>query len=302
MSDVVEVQQISMKWRALIKLMRPHQWIKNGFVLIGVLFGHEWYGPKLFAALTLFCAFCAAASTVYVFNDLLDVESDRAHPQKRNRPIASGRVSSFEAMVLIVVLGTVALVAAGSVGTAAIGLLGAYLVLNGFYSVWLKHIAILDVFCIAAGFMLRILAGTLGLGLDVSNWLLMCGMMVTLFLGFTKRRAELILHEEKEGQAGATRKVLENYFSAQLDQYIGICATGTALSYGLYTVSPETIALHGTPNLIFTVPFLLYGLFRYLYLLYGTGQGSDTARDLLLDRHLLVTVLLWVLCTAWILH
>lgn len=281
--------------------MRPHQWIKNGFVLIGVLFGHRWHGPELVSALVVFAAFCAAASMVYVLNDLMDVEADRAHPTKRNRPIASGRVSQAQALALVVTLGVLSLALASHVSVAVCGLVLSYLALNGLYSAKLKHVAILDVFCIAAGFMLRILAGTFGLGLGVSNWLLMCGMMVTLFLGFTKRRAELLMLEAQSGAPGSTRKVLENYHAAQLDQYIGICATGTALSYGLYTVSPETIALHGTPNLIYTVPFLLYGLFRYLYLLYGAGQGSDTARDLLLDRHLLVTVLLWVVCTAWIL-
>nr|WP_315592645.1 decaprenyl-phosphate phosphoribosyltransferase [uncultured Cupriavidus sp.] len=289
------------KLRGYAKLLRPHQWIKNGFVLIGVLFGHQLHGPKLISALILLVAFCATASAVYTLNDLLDVESDRLHPKKRSRPIASGVIGRSEAFLIFTCLAGAGLGLSGYVGWTAMAMVAAYLTLNGFYSVWLKHIAILDVFCIAAGFMLRILAGTLGIGLNVSNWLLMCSMMVTLFLGFTKRRAELLMHEESNELAGTTRRVLKNYVAAQLDQYIGICATGTALSYGLYTVSPETIQLHGTPNLIYTVPFLLYGLFRYLYLLYGAGQGSDTARDLLVDRHLLVTVLLWAFSTAWIL-
>jgi 4-hydroxybenzoate polyprenyltransferase len=282
--------------------LRPHHWIKNGFVLIGVLFGHQWSGPVLHAALLTFVAFCAAASAVYVLNDLLDVEADRHHPQKRLRPIASGRMSRHEAMVWIAMLAIAGFGLAWLASPLVALLLGAYVLLNIVYSAWLKHMPILDVFAIATGFMLRILAGTLGLGLNVSSWLLLCGMMVTLFLGFTKRRAELLMLAGSKDSNPVTRRVLENYTPAQLDQYIGICATGTALSYSLYTMSPETVALHGTSHLIYTVPFILYGMFRYLYLLYGLGQGGDTVKDMMSDSHLIVTVLAWVGCTVWLLR
>jgi 4-hydroxybenzoate polyprenyltransferase len=292
--------------RARLRQMRPHHWVKNGFVLIGVLFGHQWSGPVLHAGLLAFVAFCAGASAVYVLNDLLDAEADRHHPQKHLRPIASGIVSRGEAMVWIAVLSVIGLTLAWLANPLVALILAAYIALNVAYSAWLKHVAIIDVFAIAAGFMLRILAGTLGLGLKVSGWLFLCGMMVTLFLGFTKRRAEQLMLNGRDGAGQPnhtqTRSVLGNYQAAQLDQYIGICATGTALSYSLYTMSPEVIALHGTPYLIYTVPFILYGMFRYLYLLYGLGQGNDTVRDLVSDPHLIVTVLAWVGCTVWLLR
>ncbi|MEJ2059967.1 MAG: decaprenyl-phosphate phosphoribosyltransferase, partial [Gammaproteobacteria bacterium] len=155
----------------------------------------------------------------------------------------------------------------------------------------------LDVFIIAAGFMLRILAGTLGVGIPPSQWLLLTGLMLTLFLGFAKRRAELI---ETGDSDKAQREVLAHYSPPLLDKMIGITATGTIMSYGLYTVSPETVQIQGTANLIYTVPFVMYGIFRYIYLLHGQGRGQDTARDLLRDPHILVTVLLWLVTVVWL--
>ncbi|WP_372611453.1 UbiA prenyltransferase family protein, partial [Halomonas sp.] len=177
-----------------------------------------------------------------------------------------------------------------------------YFVINIFYSWHLKHVVILDVFLIASGFMLRILAGTVGLGIAPSAWLLLCGMMVTLFLGFTKRRAELLMLETTEGaNNGLTRRVLDDYSPEMLEQFISITAACTVIAYGLYTVSPETIALHGSNGLIYTLPFVVYGIFRYLYLLHHLAKGNDTAKDLVQDRHLLVTVAAWVITTLWVL-
>jgi 4-hydroxybenzoate polyprenyltransferase len=276
----------------LIRLLRPHQWVKNGFVLVGPLFGHAWHDPAMLgAAAAAFFAFCLTASAVYVLNDFIDRERDRLHPQKRLRPLASGAVSVRAALALAAVClaGGLALALAG--GGLLASLVGAYVLLNLAYSLGLKHVVVLDVFLIAAGFMLRLLAGTAGIGIAPSHWLLLCGLMLTLFLGFAKRRAELnTLVQESAGH----RRVLEHYTPAMLDQFISVAATATVIAYSLYTVSPETIAAHGTSWLIATVPFVLYGLLRYLFLLHRRGGGGDPAQELLRDPHLLAAFLGWL--------
>jgi 4-hydroxybenzoate polyprenyltransferase len=283
----------------LLRLLRPQQWLKNGFVFVGLLFGHAWHDPvKLAQALAAFAAFCLLASAVYVMNDLADREQDRHHPKKRHRPLASGAVSVTAALMLAAIClfagGTLAVLYAGS----APWIFLVYVLMNLAYSVWLKHVVILDVFIIAAGFMLRILAGTLGLGIAPSHWLLLCGLMLTLFLGFAKRRAELnILLEASAGH----RRVLEHYTEPMLDQFITIAAAGTVISYALYTVSAETVALHGTHALIATVPFVLYGMLRYLWRLHRHGGGGDPAQELLTDPHLALASLGWLALVVFLL-
>ena len=292
---------------SLVKLLRPHQYIKNGFVFLGPVFAHAWEGETLLAATLAFLAFCAMASAVYVLNDILDVEADRRHPTKRHRPLASGAIGIPTARIILSVLVVLALALGLLVSAWVTGLLAGYLVLNIAYSVALKHVVILDVFSIAGGFMLRILAGTLGLGIEPSQWLLLCGLMLTLFLGFAKRRSELEGAAATAGPVpaadpaaespesrGDTRRVLDDYSTALLDQFIAISAACTVIAYGLYTVSPEVIALHGTDELIYTLPFVIYGIFRYLFLLHFRGRGGDTSRDLFTDAHLLVTVVAWL--------
>lgn len=287
----------------LIKLLRPHQYLKNGFVLIGPLFGHQWDSATLVQAGLAFVAFCAMASAVYVLNDLVDVEADRLHPTKCKRPLPSGQVPLGMAKGLLAGLVCVALVLAMLVSVWVTALVSAYFVLNILYSWRLKHVVILDVFIISAGFMLRILAGTVGLGIAPSGWLLLCGLMVTLFLGFSKRRAELLMLENAgiSEDGAVTRRVLDDYSPAMLEQFIGVTAACTILSYGSYTVSPQTVALHGSEQLIYTLPFVVYGIFRYLFLLHHHAKGNDTARDLVTDKHLLVTVAGWVAVTMWVL-
>ena len=284
---------------ALIRLLRPHQWLKNGFVLVGLLFGHAWSDPvKLGQALAAFAAFCLLASAVYVMNDLIDREQDRRHPEKKHRPLAAGTASVAAA----VTLAAVCLVAGGALAVFWAGsapwIFLAYVVLNLAYSYGLKHVVILDVFIIATGFMLRILAGTLGIGIAPSQWLLLCGLMLTLFLGFAKRRAELAaLQDEGAGH----RRVLEHYTEPMLNQFIGITAAGTVISYALYTVSAETVALHGTRALIATVPFVLYGILRYLWKLYSDGGGGDPAQELVRDPHLLAATVGWLAVVLFVL-
>ena len=276
----------------LIKLLRPHQWIKNGFVFVGLLFGHAWHDPATVnMALAAFAAFCLLASSVYVMNDLADREQDRLHPDKRHRPLASGTVSTPAAVMLGLACLGGGLALAFTLAGGAPWIFVAYLLLNAAYSAGLKHVVILDVFLIAAGFMLRLLAGTTGIGIAPSHWLLLCGLLLTLFLGFAKRRAELNALLEK---SGGHRRVLEHYSAPMLDQFLSLTAMGTVVSYGLYTVSAETIAQHGTSMLMATVPFVLYGMLRYLYRLHRHGGGGDPARELFRDGHLLAAFAGWL--------
>ena len=284
----------------LIQLMRPHQWIKNGFVLIGLLFGDVGHLPEL-RGKVLFAAagFCLLSSCVYILNDIFDRKADQAHPLKRGRPLASGTVRTGEAMVLAVICAAAGLVLGASASPGVAALLIAYLVLNLAYSAGLKHVAILDVFIIAAGFMLRIFAGTWGVGIAPSQWLLLCGLLLTIFLGFAKRRAELMV-SDGDGLGGPSlRPVLDDYSPALLDTMMAISAAGVIVSYSLYTVSPDTIALHHTDKLIYTVPFVLYGIFRYIFLLHRHG-GEDPARTLLTDAHMALTGAGWLGVTVWL--
>lgn len=277
--------------RALFRLMRPHQWLKNGFVLVGLLFAHAWNDEaKVTQALLAFAAFCLLSSAIYIFNDFLDRAADRMHPVKRHRPLASGAVSVNPALALMAVCLSAGLWLAFSISAAPWVFL-LYILLNIAYTLRLKHVVVLDVFLIASGFMLRLLAGTIGIGITPSHWLLLCGLMLTLFLGFAKRRAELSALPE---DAAGHRSVLEHYSETLLDQFLTIVAACTVVSYSLYTVSAETIALHGSNRLMLTVPFVLYGLLRYLFRLHRRGGGGDPAHELATDPHLMAAVIGWL--------
>ena len=287
------------KLALLIRLMRPYQWIKNSFVLVGLVFGHGGDDPDLMReVLLLFAGFCLASSGIYVLNDVFDREADRIHPEKRNRPVAGGGVSVSLALVCAAVLGIAGLGLAWLVSAEAGLLVSVYVVLNIGYSAGLKHVAVLDVFLIASGFMLRILVGTLGVGIEPSHWLLGCGLMLTLFLGFAKRRAELATIDSVDG--AAQRKSLAAYSLPLLDRLITNCSAGAVIGYAFYTLDAETIAIHGTDQLIWTLPIVLYGVFRYLYALYREGAGADPARDLLRDPHLVGALIGWIALTSWL--
>lgn len=275
---------------AYVRLARPQQWIKNGFVLPGLVFGHALDQPDtVMAALMATAAFCLMSSAVYAMNDCFDRKRDREHPDKRNRPIASGEVSAGSAVAFALVLAAVALGLGAYASPMVAVILAGYALLNVGYSLGLKRIPVVDVFIIAAGFMLRILAGTLGIGIEPSRWLLFCGFLVTLFLGFAKRRAELIRLAE---DAGRHRPVLDAYSESFLDAAVLMCALGMLIAYGLYTVSPATVAEHGT-DLTLTLPFVLFGTFRYLFLLRHRGGGGNPSNELLDDPWLLASAAGW---------
>lgn len=286
--------------RDLAQLLRPTHWVKNGFVLAGLLFGHAWEEPGYAAAAVLATlAFCLASSAVYAFNDAYDAARDREHPEKNRRPVARGAISPAAARAIAAALALGALALAHWVDWRVTAMIGAYVALNAAYSLGLKRVPVLDVFLIAAGFMLRLLAGTWGIGIEPSRWLLACGFLLTLFLGFAKRRAEL---ERLAQDAAQHRPVLEAYSAAFLDKAVLVCVVGMVVTYALYTVAEATVALHGTQDLIWTLPWVLLGSFRYLFRLHYRGGGGDPAQELLRDPMLAAAALGWVASVAWLIR
>lgn len=288
-----------MSYPAWLKLLRPHQWTKNSFILAGLLFGNK-LGDAHFVQLAILAiaSFSLVASAIYVLNDYLDREADRQHPRKRHRPLASGAVQAPLALVLACLCLAGGLGAAWAASPRVLLVVVLYLLLNTAYSVRLKHVAVVDVFCIAAGFMFRIMAGTWAIGIPPSGWLLLTGMFLTLFLGFAKRRAEWV----DTGGGHERRRVLADYSAALLDSFLAITATCTVLSYGLYTLDPTTIALHGTRYLIATLPLVLFGLFRYLLILHTGGKGENPSRDLFTDVPLLCCGIGYVVLLIALVH
>jgi 4-hydroxybenzoate polyprenyltransferase len=286
------------KLRAGVELLRPQQWVKNAFVLVGLVFGHAWRNPTLlWAALAATAAFCLASGAVYAFNDARDAAQDRGHPDKRGRPVARGALTAGDAYVLAVLAATAGMALAAWAGAGVAAIVAAYLVLNVAYTLGLKRVPVADVVTIAAGFMLRLLAGTLGIGIAPSNWLLACGFLLTLFLGFAKRRAEL---ERLSEGAGEHRPVLEAYSTGFLDKAIALCAVAMVAAYAWYTIAAETVRIHGTERLVLTVPWVLLGTARYLYRLRYRGGGGDPAVELLRDPLLAAAVAGWAATVLWV--
>lgn len=282
----------------LIKLMRPRQWVKNCFVFMGMLFANAWHDRLMLTRVLMSAAaFSLVASGVYVINDLLDREQDANHPQKKHRPLAAKTVTPGVAMALMIVLWTLGLVVGYVVSVRVLLILMAYVLINVGYSFGLKHIVLLDVFLLASGFMLRIVAGTTGVGIAPTQWLLLCGLMVALFLGFAKRRAEL--YASVDGGTGS-RRVLASYQPVLLDKLIVITATCVILTYSLYTMSEQTIRIHHTESLIYTVPFVMYAIFRYIYSLHNQSMGSDPALEIFRDYHILAAIVGWLVLSLWL--
>lgn len=280
-----------MRLLILLRLMRPHQWIKNVFVLAGLLFGHVAAGPGVVgAAFIAVVAFCLASSAVYAFNDAFDVARDRLHPEKRRRPVASGDIVPADALRVAGVLALAGLAVAASVGGRLAGLIAVYLTLNAAYSLGLKRVPVVEVGLIAGGFMLRILAGTEGVGIAPSGWLLACGGFLTLFLGFAKRRAELT---QLETVAVQHREVLGAYGTGFLDGLTTLCAAAAVALYALYTVAEATAVRHGTTSLALTLPFVVVGTMRILACA-REGLGSDPSMRLLRDPVLAGSAAGWV--------
>ena len=284
----------------LLRSLRPAQWTKNLVVFAGLIFGKRLLdAAAVWEAIAAFIVFCALSGVVYLVNDLADRESDRRHPLKARRPIASGALPVAVAKSAALAIGGAALVAAYLVGKGFAAVSVAYLVLQLLYSARLKHIIILDVLTIAIGFVLRAVAGAVAVHVEISHWLFVCTILLALFLALAKRRQEIVLLAE-----GATthRPILGEYTAYLLDQMIGVVTASTLIAYVFYTISPETQAKFGTPWLGLTIPFPLYGIFRYLYLVHQREGGGSPADLLLTDRPLLICVVLWALAVAVIIY
>jgi 4-hydroxybenzoate polyprenyltransferase len=286
--------------RPLVLSLRPAQWAKNLFVLAPLVFGGLLLDAAAVtrAALALL-AFCCASSAVYLVNDLRDREEDRRHPLKRLRPLAAGTLSVPAALAAMALLGGSSVAIALYLGRGFALILGAYLLLNVLYTLWFKHMVILDVMSISLGFVLRVEAGGEAMGVQVSRWLFLCTVFLALFLAFSKRRHEITL---LAGEASGQRRVLDHYSPAFLDQMINVVTASSVVSYALYAVSPETVEKYHTQDLVFTIPLVLYGIFRYLYLMYQLPGERNPTEAILRDPPFLLNMLLWGLAVVWIVY
>jgi 4-hydroxybenzoate polyprenyltransferase len=298
----------------LLRTMRPKEWIKNGWVFAAIVFseGRLWQQPgPVLTVLAAFALFCMAASAIYLINDLVDIEKDRAHPKKRNRPLASGRLSPRIAVVATLVLLGSALPLAFALDLAApltgaeadtdfgLALVSYALVQGVAYSYYLKNVVIVDIFTIAAGFVLRAVAGAFVLDIAITHWLLVCMGLLALFIGVSKRRAELVLLQDG---AGSHRRILEEYSLPLIDQMTSIITAATIIAYTLFTTTAPTLPREPFPVMLVTVPVVLYALFRYLYLMHRQGGGGSPADLVLRDVPLAASIVLWGVLSMGILY
>jgi 4-hydroxybenzoate polyprenyltransferase len=284
----------------LLHSLRPRQWTKNLLVFGALAFAQRLGDPTaVLKAVVAFVVFCALSGAVYLVNDVLDREQDRRHPTKAKRPIASGALNVNVAIVAAVVLSAAALAVAFSLGWEFFAVATTYLVLQWTYSAFLKHVVILDVLCVAAGFTLRAVAGGAAIMVPVSNWLVLCTTLGALFLALCKRRHELTLLADA---ATEHRKILEDYSPYLLDQMISVVTASTLIAYAFYTISPETTEKFGTTLLSLTIPFPLYGIFRYLYLVHQKDLGGNPSDLLLEDRPIMACIGLWAIAVVLIIY
>ena len=294
------MQQTSVRsrplWVSYILALRPNQWTKNAVVLASFIFalGDSTQGANLgmlYKAVAAAMLFCLASSSIYLINDIRDLPLDRAHPTKRFRPIAAGEVPVPAAFILSFILMGTSLIGAYLLNTTCLGVFVAYLILQVCYTFGLKQIALVDLFVIAAGFVLRALAGAVAIGVLISPWLLICTMLLALFLALCKRRHEKVV--VTESQPGTTRPSLEKYNTQLLDQLISIVSASVIVCYAIYTLWPDTVEKYNTTTLAFTIPFVLFGLFRYLDLVYRHEKGGRPEKILLTDPPIIVDLLLY---------
>ncbi len=277
----------------LIRSLRPEQWTKNSVVFAALIFSKNFTDiPKIETTVLLFVLFCAVSSSVYLFNDVIDYQKDRLHPRKSRRPIASGVLSrSIAAAASVLLLAAALVLAWQTINRSALLVIVLYAALNVLYSLLLKHVVILDVMTIAAGFVLRAVGGGIAIGVPISSWLVVCTILLALFLGFGKRRHELA---SLDRSAVEHRRSLEHYSTYFLDQMISVVTASVVVAYTFYTLSPEVEGKLGVRHLEISVPFVLYGIFRYLYLIHKKDEGGSPSRLLLTDVPMLVDVLLWL--------
>jgi 4-hydroxybenzoate polyprenyltransferase len=287
-------------FRDLISIARPTQWLKNGVVLAALVFAGELDNTaRLEQAILAAILFCLLSSAVYTFNDLIDRDKDRLHPAKKDRPLASGRLAAGPAVGFGLFLTAVGLAGAWTLNWYFFIIAALFIIFNLIYSLWLKDIVILDAMSVGISFVIRAWAGALAIDVPASKWMLINTLLLALFLSFGKRRHELILLEEG---ATAHRKILSHYSPYLLDQCIGVTTASVVVMYMLYSFSTEVMDKLGTHNLFLTIPFVIYGVFRYLYLIHKQAEGGSPTRVLITDRPILLTVTLWLLTVLIILY
>ena len=285
-----------------VKLIRPKQWIKNLFVFAPLLFSkHAFHLEYLIPSIVAFVIFSLASSAVYIINDILDVESDRVHPKKKYRPIASGEITIKQALIFLAILFILIIAALLFQRGVFSFLIILYIIINLIYSLRVKSMVLLDVFFISFGFMLRVLGGAAAIAVPISSWMVLTTIFISLFLAISKRRSELsqtINQENIEKQ----RKVLKEYSVEFADQINTIAAAGTIISYALYTVSERTVATFGTDKLIYTTPFVIYGIFRYMYLMHQKNMGESPTTIVTKDIPIILDVLIWFIISLIIIY
>lgn len=282
-----------MNLRAIITLMRPEQWVKNLIVFGALIFSREFTNSQsVINSLLAFGIFCALSSAIYIVNDIQDRESDRLHPTKKSRPIASGAVSPVLARILAAVLIILGIALSFLLPRDFLAIALIFVAFNILYSALLKNLVIIDVMSIAVSFVLRAAAGTYAISVPISPWLIACTFLLALFLGFGKRRHELLILKD---QATGHRAALKKYSPYFLDQLIGVVTASTVVAYTFYTLSPEVSEKLGVRHLELTIPFVLYGIFRYLYLIHQEERGGSPTRLLLTDMPILINIVLWFL-------
>ena len=279
--------------------MRPRQWLKNLFVFAALIFARQFTQPsQLLLASGAFIIFCLLSGAVYLFNDLADAEGDRQHQDKKTRPIAAGKLPAAAALTAALLVSLTALAAAFIIKPSFGGIAFLYLILMIAYSLFLKHVVIVDVLMIAFGFMLRVLAGGIIIEVPISEWLYLCTFLLSLFLALSKRRHEVVLLAEN---AGLHRKILNEYSSVLLDQMIAVVTSSTLMAYALYTLTPRT-RMEVSTRLYLTIPFVVYGIFRYLFLVHRKTGGGQPEKTLLTDPALMINICLWVISVFLILR
>lgn len=281
-------------WKALLILLRPHHWSKNLVVFAALIFSYSIFEPRsLLSAVLAFASFCLFSSCAYIFNDIRDVNEDRHNPRKKHRPLAANRVSVRQAVLLFSPTFLAALSLALLTGLEFTISALTYLAIALVYTLWLKHVVIIDLFAIASGFLIRALAGALAIDVEISPWFLFCTLLLSLFLALTKRRQEYVQLAQNRGNH---RKVLEQYTPLYLDQLIAITTASTIIAYSFYTFTAG-------PSVLFmlTIPFVIYGIFRYLYLIYRKEAEESPDQLIFKDAPLVATILLWVIISLAIL-
>ncbi len=283
------------------KILRPSQWLKNVFIFAPLIFAKHLFDlPYIQREIFAFLGFCLVSSIIYIVNDIFDREADRLHPVKRNRPYASGVIGIPEISIILFVLITLTIFLIPYLHLYFWYTVIIYAILNFAYSFGLKRIVLIDIFIVAAGFMLRVFAGVFAIEVEISSWLILCTLFISVFLAVSKRRGELILSSTSE--SFNSRPVLKQYDIAFIDQIMTIAASGMAISYALYTVADRTVLIFKTENLIFTTVFVLFGIFRYILLVRNKKTEDNPMRLLLSDPPMVVNIFIWFIVCIIIIY